>query len=430
MIKSYTSNSVLPTNTVAAPAKGKFEHNLEGLRGFAALLVVWCHAIGFKLYLDPGFTAIGPLAYQPPAHFSVLIFFVLSGFVIGVSNKVPLTAATIGTYCRKRLVRIYPLYIISIAVALLVATQHYSLLTILGNLTFLQVAAVPVIWENNPIWSLNSEVLFYALFIPVSALRLDSTAVIVTALAIGLLNRWLLPTHPLLSTYAFGFTFWMCGLIIAQYRALLPTVTASNRLLLSTLLLFFSFRTFNYLDEVLHKLADLFHAPLYYLLGTDVFEGILPPADLASLPYAVVGVILFIGKQFPGSRIVLPVLWLLPALTLVAMGRHWHELPDPTPYLVSALFYLLAVLFYFAPAAFFERIGAYVMSKLIWLGSISYGLYIIHYPLLCLFKRISVFSGSPSTFVVRFALFITLSIAAAWLLETKVQPFAKRFLPA
>lgn len=136
--------------TVAVPTTKKFEVDLEGLRGFAAILVVAWHAIAISNCLDPGYTPSGIFNYQIPAHFCVLIFFVLSGYVIGLSTKEGIRLATAGIYLKKRLLRIYPIYFVSMLAALAVAISVYSWQTILGNFALLQIIVSPVIMENGP----------------------------------------------------------------------------------------------------------------------------------------------------------------------------------------------------------------------------------------------------------------------------------------
>jgi peptidoglycan/LPS O-acetylase OafA/YrhL len=62
--------STIPT---AIPRK-EINFDIEALRGYAALFVVWHHAITYQNLLDPEFTPTGILSYAPSGHFCVLIF--------------------------------------------------------------------------------------------------------------------------------------------------------------------------------------------------------------------------------------------------------------------------------------------------------------------------------------------------------------------
>ena len=189
----------------------QFEVNLEALRGFAALIVVLCHALYLRFSLDPAYTPSDDWVKLFPGHSCVLLFFVLSGYVIGLTNAQPLNKGSIGRYLANRLVRLYPIYVISLIITLLVVRSYYPLKIILGHFVFLQNSIVPVMYENNPLWSLNSEIIYYLLFIPVSFLRLSPSKVYITALFIGVVSASMLH-YPILSSYYFGFVFWAAGL--------------------------------------------------------------------------------------------------------------------------------------------------------------------------------------------------------------------------
>jgi peptidoglycan/LPS O-acetylase OafA/YrhL len=174
---------------------------LNGLRGIASLLVVLSHARAFALvdyneliYRPPGATAfyfISGLGHQ-----SVMIFFVLSGFLItsSIIRDLNTNSWSIYWYLANRLFRLlsvlFPALILTL-VADLAATKLFSgsefysgrlwsvfhsgpgsdgqgidlsISTFLGNLFFLQTVAVPVYGSNGPLWSLSNEFWYYTLF--------------------------------------------------------------------------------------------------------------------------------------------------------------------------------------------------------------------------------------------------------------------------
>ena len=67
-----------------------------------------------------------------------------------------------------------------------------------------------------------------------------------------------------------------------------------------------------------------------------------------------------------------------------------------------------------------------IPTSFIKLGALSYGLYIIHYPILKLFGQAMLFSGHWYTYLARYVLFIGISLLAAYWLEKKLQPWARR----
>jgi peptidoglycan/LPS O-acetylase OafA/YrhL len=367
------------------------------------------------------------LAYSPPAHLSVLLFFVLSGYVIGCATR-PLTLGTTAGYVKWRLLRLYPIYVGSVLLALAAAATTYSWPVIGGNLLFLQVLLVPVIPENAPAWSLHYEVLCYLLFIPVSLLRLNRLLVVGGSLAGALLCFHWLPGHPLLASYAFGFTFWAGGLALAHYAARLPRLPVSYTLLLSTLLLISSLRDFNYLDVIERKaLLTLTGADWLYRPGLEPFATTMRPHDLAYLPYALVVMLVFTHRGFAFRKPLLLLLFLLPALTFLGLYRHQATL-DLRPYVVSGASYCAALGLFFSKSQVFERPGKMVMLALRKAGGLSYGLYIIHYPLIILLKNYALLATPALPYSVQALLFGLLAVGCAYGLEKKFQPVVKAWL--
>jgi peptidoglycan/LPS O-acetylase OafA/YrhL len=122
---------------------------LDGLRGLAAMAVVWAHT-------HEG-SQIGGAA--------VSVFFVLSGFLIG---GILLNGIDLPTFYLRRTLRIWPLYFA--VVALIVATEHrplhepqWMLWTFLGN-TAVDLPSYTGRTSVRVLWSLAVEEHFYLLF--------------------------------------------------------------------------------------------------------------------------------------------------------------------------------------------------------------------------------------------------------------------------
>ena len=203
----------------SSPKVKAFNFDIETLRGIAAIAVVWGHATVANGWIDPDYSPTGIWAYVAPGHLCVLVFFLLSGYVIGLAHKSPLNSQTILLYLKKRFVRIYPIYFVSLLLALLVAQQSYSAATIAAQLTVTQGILSPVVREISPAWSLAYEVVFYLLFVPISYFRINAAWVMALAFLLGCINVFFYPIYgwPLFSSFAFGATFWLCGLLIARY---------------------------------------------------------------------------------------------------------------------------------------------------------------------------------------------------------------------
>jgi peptidoglycan/LPS O-acetylase OafA/YrhL len=421
------NNSVqkLPA-TAATLEKKPFDFNLEALRGVAALAVVWGHATVEHGAIAPAYYPTGVWSYVGPAHLSVLVFFVLSGYVIGISHKAALTKATILTYLKKRFVRIYPIYVMCLLLALVVAKQMYPVTTIISHLTMTQGLTAAVIPEFSPSWSLVYEIAFYLLFIPISFFRVNPIPVAILAALAGCVNAYFYPRYgtALFSSFTFGFAFWTCGLAIARYVTDKPK-HSNYAFMLSFLLLFMAIGKLDAPATLVYQIG-------LHLFGKDLSlspngqPGVIALRDFGYLPYCIVILLLFASKPFRYQQVVLALLLVLPAPTLY---YYYRKLPSQqwSTLVLPLIFYSLSIVLFLGKEyvnAFSER----MIKRLIGTGSISYGLYIVHFPILYLSSRILFFSGSPLTFLVRLLCFLAIVTWGATVLETRFQPWRKRKL--
>jgi peptidoglycan/LPS O-acetylase OafA/YrhL len=171
--------------TAAAKPSGRFVA-LDGLRGIAALLVVFFH-IGWPNHFTPtNFVRNGYLAVD--------LFFILSGLVIYANYGVRINQfADVVRFLGLRFFRVYPLLIAMLGLfvllesAKMVAQQKFGIIagqppftgadtadTLLANMFMLQgLHVLPRLTWNTPSWSISCEFLAYVLF---SALVLTGLA--------------------------------------------------------------------------------------------------------------------------------------------------------------------------------------------------------------------------------------------------------------
>ena len=130
---------------------------LDGMRGLAAMLVLFSHAEHYGYLTIPGGAGMGKIG--------VMIFFVLSGFLIGTlySSK-EFCLQEIQAYLAARLARVLPLYAVTLCggVGLLLIFGHsgYAFDDLSG---FLQNALL--LKGTGVLWSIPVEIHFYLLFI-------------------------------------------------------------------------------------------------------------------------------------------------------------------------------------------------------------------------------------------------------------------------
>jgi peptidoglycan/LPS O-acetylase OafA/YrhL len=155
------------------------------LRGLAALQVAAAH-LRAEIYPslrtldDPPLWFQGFAFFTGFAHQAVIVFFVLSGWLVGGSllSKFGQPQA-IASYAIDRTTRLWtvllPTFIVMLALGVgtdtldahrvdFSAANNYSLTSFLGNLVGLQTVAVPNFGGNYALWSLCNETWYYVLF--------------------------------------------------------------------------------------------------------------------------------------------------------------------------------------------------------------------------------------------------------------------------
>ncbi len=160
---------------------------LEALRGFAALYVVFFHALPQKIYLL-GVNVGAIFRFGPEA---VIVFFVLSGFVIKYTFERSVDKS-FKFYFIRRFIRLYiPLFFIFLLGYLIKCYSEGTLAspewqTLFGNIFMLQdvISQKPHVISaaymgNGVLWSLSYEWWFYMLFF-----------LLVTQINTNKINRW------------------------------------------------------------------------------------------------------------------------------------------------------------------------------------------------------------------------------------------------
>lgn len=205
------------------------------LRGLAALQVAAAHLRaqvfpGLSTLQDPSLWYVGLSFFSGFAHQAVVVFFVLSGWLVGGSllDRIGKPHA-LRDYAIDRLTRLWivllPAFILMLLLGLgtgeldaeqprLADISPWSLTTLLGNLAGVQTMAVPAFGGNFPLWSLAYETWYYALFpLLVLAIRPGNTqrrlAAAVAAVALAFC---------LSSGIVLYFVVWLMGAAASRVR--------------------------------------------------------------------------------------------------------------------------------------------------------------------------------------------------------------------
>ena len=222
---------------------------ISALRGLAALQVVAAH---LRAEFFPGLRSLDhpTLWYQALsfftgfAHQAVLVFFLISGWLVGGSllNKLAQPDA-LKLYAIDRLSRLWtvllPTFILILAFGILTGTldprspdfsaaNPYSVTALAGNLAGLQTISVPQFGGNYPLWSLANESWYYLLF-PLALLALRPGRRFWPCAA--LLAAVLMLPHAI----TLYFSIWLLGALFSRLR--LECGAATRVTLLALLLL-------------------------------------------------------------------------------------------------------------------------------------------------------------------------------------------------
>ena len=153
-----------PPAPPAAAGTGSRLAWLDVLRGLAALAVVFNH---FGYFVPPRLN--GPV-YQwiNPGDYGVFVFFIISGYIVPASLE---RKGSVRTFWVSRLFRLYPLYLLAVAVAVALYMVHVGGLRGEGADPETSVLSQMLMMSNvlagqnlpNVVWSLSYEMIFYLL---------------------------------------------------------------------------------------------------------------------------------------------------------------------------------------------------------------------------------------------------------------------------
>lgn len=339
---------------------------LEALRGAAAIYVFvhhYVHGNEELAYLAP-FFILGQLA--------LMVFFVLSGFVIYYASVYRDPDIKFGTYLKRRVVRIYPAFI-----AILILTYLLRSLTTgqwldfhvweaFGNILQFQdkhpYSWFDPYWQNAPLWSLAYEWWFYMIFFAFHRLTRHlqhlQQYMVIGMSVLGFATFWVFPNQ--FSLYFSYFLLWWAGVEVAREWTVSGTVTFKGQ-----------------------------------------WKSILSVLGMTAL-------------------------WLLPAFL------HWNAgnkvVLAEFPFVQPRHFFTVALVLCFA--VIWKRTNwfafRWIAGQWEWVGSISYAIYIFHYPVIYLAAH-----TRPTGSVYLDFIWVAIVIfGVSWLIEQPYQKFMnKMFRP-
>jgi peptidoglycan/LPS O-acetylase OafA/YrhL len=364
------------------------------------------------LRLDPAYVPSSRFWWFNLGAVAVLFFFVLSGYVIGLTTRAPFSGPEARAYVRRRLLRLVPVNTAAVLLSWLLLPQ-VSLGTVFGNLAFLQNykpypfgLRIDVMPDNLNLWSLNFEALYYAAFLGIWWLA-PRIGWIVCLAGIAVATAALPGEHVLASTYALGALYWIAGLSVAW---LAPREGRQG----------------NWPSAMLTIVVLWPMAPLRNLLLLAHVPDAVAPLPLPSLHRldmlpALVWLLLAVTGRAPAWRRRLALFSLVITSAALLRGLYAGEAGEPAAMVCYALLLGLA----WAVARWEPGLSA--LARLAPLGAVSYGVYAVAFPIQWGVYRVQWLpNGNAWTYSLRALVLAATTFGLAWVLERVVQPVIRR----
>jgi peptidoglycan/LPS O-acetylase OafA/YrhL len=341
----------------------KYFDNINLLRGFAAITVVIYHFIEINKWLE--FPTSGLLVWFRVGWMAVDLFFVISGFVVGLAifYDINSTVKTSENYFRKiffinRFARIFPLYLLTLSISLIFVNPNLIFDHLPKNI-FLHIFFLQNLFLeyrdslNGVTWSLAPEVQFYLILLFFAPLLLRVKISILLIVFIGV--AW----------------FFRAGLF-SQFTTAITLWSASTNI-------------FGVVDEfgIGFILSRIYFTPW----GEKLFK---------SNPFNLT---LWLSLTLIVGYICQSIYWGIP---------DYYGSISPYTFLKTLLAISFGLLVLFFCSLQVTGIYRVALSPFYYLGTISYGIYLWHMPILASINRVV---GVPPTY--QLAILLITSILAA-----------------
>jgi peptidoglycan/LPS O-acetylase OafA/YrhL len=357
-----TTEPPQPPRPAAAGATGTGSRLawLDVLRGLAALAVVFNH---FGYFLPSG---VKDPVYQwiNPGDYGVFVFFLISGYIVPASLE---RKGSVRSFWVSRLFRLYPLYLLAVAIAVTLYMMHVGGLRGEGADPETSILSQTLMMSNvlagqnvpNVVWSLSYEMIFYLLL---------------TAL-------FMARVHRRSSRYALGF-----AVVAVAFGGLLPQAYFTNNLwsprviaLIADLVVLTGLAV----AVAMRGMPRLVGAVLAAMVGLTLlaFNGtwLLPWEALSILALMFTGTMLYRAEQgqYPWRRAI-PIA--VAVLGMAIAAGLWHHIGGyGQPSFIWERDYFMSLFLAGATFAIGLALRHVAWPRILtWLGLISYSVYLLH----------------------------------------------------
>lgn len=355
-------NSPMPAiSWAAAPAaRADSWHSIviAFVRAFAAIEVAAAHLRayfypGTRTIVDPALWYQGFAFVTGFAHQAVLLFFVISGWLVGGSllDKWRQPDA-LANYAVDRATRLWTVLLPVFGLTLILgmvsgqvdmtavdftSIGHYAGLTLLGNIVGLQTIVVPTFGDNFPLWSLANETWYYILFplLVVLARTPRLTPRIGSLLMLAVLVK-LLP--PILLLY---FVLWLLGALFSRVQINCGKAGRAVFIMLALGASVYVRLTTSVDDLSVSSFGPDLLISVLFLVTLCSMRNVAPPTGARFLRVTAVGRHL---AEFSFTLYVLhvPLIYLLKHLSVTGAGL--HQLSPHSPAHLALYFAMLGIL--------------------------------------------------------------------------------------
>jgi peptidoglycan/LPS O-acetylase OafA/YrhL len=397
-----------------APEIGKthrgYDKKLEGLRGLCAFIVAITHLFTFNFF-GAFNTPIYPVFVRLQfAHVAVLIFFIMSGYVMGLSHiNSPFNYTNIIDYLKKRIVRLYPIYLIALFISVVFGLQFASVPMVIGHLFFLQEVFVHTLKANPALWSLSYEVIYYLVFIALWAVSKYSKNLYLLLAALIIASILSGSSVNIMKSLLIGWIFWLSGLYISR-------LTNNNKISIKAPLISY----FLILLATINLQPGGLIMKLLHISFNDHNQILFN--DLTYLPICTVIISEITGRYLKYTIWIKVLAFLIPAFSVFVLVYFKHNILSNMDWTYGIACFCLGMAFLIL------RGSIYSFEKLNFMGKISYAVYVFHFPIgFFLDLYLSKYLSGSAFLITGIVCWVILTCGISYVAEIVLQPYIKKY---
>ncbi len=384
---------------MTSPPTSRRLDSLEFVRAACALMVLFDHVYGESVHITHWAPLVAVVSFGEEA---VIGFFVLSGCVISMQHY-----RDKSRYLRARLVRLLPIYftlLVASALAMIACGVHVSLQHFLANATFTDSLYSDATYPLRffiPSWSLAYELYYYVAFVAILAWPRLVLPLFAASVAVGLATYFFHPHSQFEDAAEHAFSFfcmWLAGVLVTRLAE--RNIGVSIATGAWALTVGFCLSRVPLAEPAKFDFVRL----LGFSLGFALFISSLLPDR----------------HDTPARRFNLG-LWPRLAVAVLVLAYVWTFSTAHLPMKAAVSLGLTA--FTLAPQAMCAGVARLVRPAvpfMVYVGGLSYALYLVHYPLVQTFNMLSPLPG-----IVNIPIIAVLSFAIAHLLDYRFQPWVR-----